>query len=75
MKEAGRLTSSVKDIGPLINEVKEDIFKEEQKYIMEKLFSHFWPEISRGVILGLPEWYKEELTKEILNAPTDNATT
>jgi len=64
LKEAGQLDGSLKDIGPLIRAVPEDILEEEKQHIMEELFNHFWPQIRRAVTGGLPEWYKEELAKK-----------
>jgi hypothetical protein len=61
MKEAGTLTNSPKDIGPLMGSVVPDIKKEEEEYIKEKLFKYAWPHIARMATRGLPEWYKEQL--------------
>lgn len=72
LMEAGTLTHSTKDIGPLIKEVGNDIEKEEKDFIMQKLYEQFWPDIKRGVVYGVPEWYKEYLLKESLNEPSSN---
>lgn len=58
LKEAGQLTGTPQDIGKLIKEIQADIQKEEQEEIMMFLFSHFWPQVARGVIAGFPEYYK-----------------
>ena len=63
LKEQGLLEGSAKDIGLLIREVPQDILKECEEDIKERLFKHFWPKISRGVVSGLPEFYKELLAK------------
>ena len=63
LKEGGLLEGSPRDIGLLIREVPADILKESEEEIKETLFKHFWPKISRGVVHGLPEWYKELLAK------------
>jgi hypothetical protein len=55
---------SPKDIGLLVKEVPKDIRDECEDEIKEILFSHFWSKISRGVIRGLPEWYKKKLAEE-----------
>ncbi len=60
-RESGQLTESPQDIGLLMKEVPEDIQKESEQEIKDRLFGHFWPQIKRGVIAGLPEWYKSEL--------------
>ena len=61
LREAGKLTESVKDIGALIEEVKQDILKEEEDNIKNVLFTHFAKEIVRGASKGIPEWYKKLL--------------
>jgi hypothetical protein len=63
LKEEGKLTESPADIGALMREVPADVLKECREEIMQKLFSHFWKNIQRGITAGLPEWYKQELAK------------
>lgn len=63
MREDGTLDGSPRDIGPLIKNAQEDILKEEEDYIKDKLFQHFKAQITRGAIAGLPDWYKEKLAK------------
>lgn len=60
-RDDGKLTNSPKDIGPLLKEIQEDILKEESEFIREQLWKHFWPAISRGIIGGFPEYYKEKI--------------
>lgn len=64
LREAGQITDSPKDIGPLLVEVQNDILKEEREYIVDKLWNHFWPHIKRGCIAGLPEFYKQKLAEK-----------
>ncbi len=64
MRENGTLDGSLKDIGPLIKEVAADIFKECEDSIKQTLFDHFWKNIQRGIVAGIPEWYKQELVKQ-----------
>lgn len=66
LREAGSLTETPQDIGPLLKEVQSDVKREESDYIKEKLFTHFWPQIQRGVIAGLPEFYKAHLASKTL---------
>ena len=40
-----------------------DVMKEETDYIKDVLIDYFWKDISRGVVRGLPEWYKEKLAR------------
>lgn len=63
LREADQLTDSAKDIGPLIKAVHDDIEKEEQDYIKDRLYVHFRKDILRSALHGLPQWYKERLTK------------
>lgn len=64
LAEAGTLKGELSDIGILLREVKDDILKEEREQITEALFSWAWEHIARGVVGGLPQWYKEELMKK-----------
>lgn len=64
MREDGRLEGSPRDIGILIKEVQSDIKEECADEIKRILFDEAWKKISRGVIRGLPEWYKERLLKD-----------
>lgn len=61
LAERGELTDSPKDIGKLIAEVPVDVRKECEEEIKQVLFDHFWQEIRRKLVYGLPEWYKEKL--------------
>jgi hypothetical protein len=64
MREDGRLESSPRDIGSLIKEVQADVKEECSEEIKQILFDEAWKKISRGIIRGLPEWYKEHLLEE-----------
>ena len=61
LREAGQITDSPKDIGPLIKEIRNDIAKEETDFIKDKLFEWASEALGRGFIRGFPEWYKERL--------------
>lgn len=63
LNEKGLITDELKDIGALMKETELDILKEEEQNIKDKLFKHFWPHIKRGVVSGIPNWYKEKLAK------------
>jgi hypothetical protein len=58
LREAGKITDTPSDIGPLIKEIQADVKREEEDQIKETLFTHFWPQIARGIIAGFPEAYK-----------------
>jgi hypothetical protein len=61
LRERGEIDDSPRDIGKLIKETQADIEKECMDLIAEKLTEWALPEIRRGVIRGLPEFYKEQL--------------
>lgn len=61
LREAGKITDTPADIGPLLLEIKTDIEREEADAVKEALFKHFWPQIARGATSGFPEFYKREL--------------
>jgi hypothetical protein len=69
LKERGQLTDSPRDIGALIKEVQADIEAEATDEIKQRLFDWAIGQIRRGVIGGLPEWYKEELMKKQFEQP------
>ena len=64
LKEKGELEESPRDIGKLISEVHVDIKEECEEEIKQKLFDYAFPKIKRGVIAGLPEWYKKKLMEK-----------
>ena len=61
--ERGELDGSPKDIGPLINEVKTDVYDECREEMASQLLQWAWPNIQRVITAGLAEWYKGELAK------------
>jgi hypothetical protein len=69
LRENGLLSDSPRDIGVLIKEVHVDIEKECEDEIKDKLYRHAISSIKRGVVSGLPEWYKEELMKKQFTEP------
>lgn len=64
MRERGELTNSPRDIGPLLKEISQDILKEEEEVIKDALFKLAWPQISRGVGGGFPDWYRDYLLED-----------
>lgn len=73
LRDAGKLEGSPRDIGLLIREVPADILKECGGEIKDALFAHFWKDIQRGVVAGLPEWYKSELAATAFAPMIDTA--
>lgn len=61
LRDDGKLDDSPRDIGHLIKETQADIEKECLDLISEKLVEWALPQIRRGVVRGLPEWYKDQL--------------
>lgn len=64
LRDRGELTDSPKDIGLLIKEVQQDIETEDKEEIKNKLYANVIAHIKRGVVGGLPEYYKEYLMKQ-----------
>jgi len=62
MRDAGDITDSPKDIGPLMKDIHEDIKAECKAEIMEALFAWAWKsQLQRSCTAGFPQWYKEQL--------------
>lgn len=64
LRDSGKIEGSAKDIGLLLKEVGQDILKDSEQEIKDALWKYAWPKINRGVVRGLPEWYKDKLLKE-----------
>jgi hypothetical protein len=63
LREKGQIDDSPRDIGPLMKEAQQDVEKECMDLIAQKLVEWALPNIRRGVVRGLPEWYRDELVK------------
>ena len=63
LRERGEIEDSPRDIGKILKEVQVDVFKEETDHIKDRLFEWAKGHISRGVIQGFPEYYKDQLLK------------
>jgi hypothetical protein len=64
LREAGKIEDSPRDIGSVMKEIPEDVLRECEAEIKQKLFDWAWPSIQRMVTRGFPQWYKEELLKK-----------
>lgn len=64
LRDAGQITDSPKDIGFLMREIPNDVFKEELDDIKDMLFNFFAKDIRQVLTRGVPEWYKDELLKK-----------
>ena len=72
LRDEGALQNAPQDIGPLMKMVAPDVEAECKEEIQETLWKYFWPQISRGVTAGLPEWYKQRLvTKQFEESDAD----
>lgn len=61
LREAGQLTDSNKDIGPLCREIQADILAEETDWIKQKLFDEFSKDIIKGTVNGFAQFYQKLL--------------
>ncbi len=66
LRDEGLLQDAPQDIGPLIMEVKRDVWEEEAKLIAETLLDTFEHDFTRGLTRGLPDWYKMRLAQAVL---------
>lgn len=71
LRDGGELTETPKDIGPLMKEVNVDVLKECRDEMAAKLFEWAWPQISRGIVAGLPQWYKDRLLADAFVPPAE----
>lgn len=74
LRDAGTLLEEPKDIGSLIREVQRDILEEETEDLKESLFKIHKDELLRTAIRGLPQWYKDELLKNVEFKGGENVT-
>lgn len=68
LRDNGTLLNEPKDIGLLMKEVNQDVLKECEEEIKEALWKYAWPRISRGIVGGLPDWYKDQLARRQFDA-------
>ena len=61
LEDSGELQFQLQDIPNLMKEVQKDVEEEDSLEIKEILFKHFWPQIKRQIVHGIPEWWKEYL--------------
>lgn len=63
LDEAGKLSHSPKDIGPLLQEIPQDIWAEEEGAIKDALFAWAKKDLGKLVTRGFPQFYKDYLLK------------
>lgn len=64
LREAGVIEDSPKDIGKIMGEVWPDIEKECKEDIKDALYDWAQTQLRRGVVAGIPEWYKDQLLQK-----------
>lgn len=72
LREASLIEGSPRDIGALIKEAQRDFDEECSEEIAQVLLKQVLPQIRRGVMQGLPEWYKHILLEEQFNVEATN---
>lgn len=65
LKELGLLLSPSQDIDLLIKEIQHNTDKECRNDIKEVLYNHFWPQISKLIVAGFPDWYRTRLAEAL----------
>jgi len=65
LKEQDLLQNDVRDIGPLLKEIQNDIEEEELNYIKDMLCNWALPIIKRKIAYGFADWYKKKITESI----------
>lgn len=70
LKEAGQIDGSPKDIGAIMKEAQRDVIEECADEIKDQLYRWALPHIRRGVVHGVPEWYKRKLAGEQFDIDT-----
>jgi len=69
LRDDGKLEGSPRDIGALIKEIQDDLFKEEADDMKEILFKRSFPQVSRATVAGFPEYYKRKLAESAFDDP------
>ena len=64
LRDSGSLQGTMRDIPALMNEVSDDVLKEEKEEILRRLLSYAFPKIKRGITKGIPEWYRDQIEEK-----------
>lgn len=72
LEERGHLQREPRDIGALMKECTTDFEEECADEIRDLLWNHFRKDILRGVVRGLPEWYKADLAADAFDVEDPN---
>ena len=64
LRDEGKLTQSMKDVGPLMKELASDLQEECHDEIKAVLWPKIWKQIVKGISRGMPEYYRMNLGRE-----------
>ena len=65
LRDAGELTGTLRDIGPLIKTVQRDTMVECEALIKQALFDGAKGKIEKGLARGVADWYKGKLSEAV----------
>lgn len=63
IRDSGELKNEPKDIGLIVDAIRQDIKEECEEFIKQRLYDWAQSGVLRGVSRGFPEFYKEKLMK------------
>lgn len=69
LRDDGRFSGTLKDIGELIKEVRKDVETEEKENIKNLLWKIYGDKFLHAANLGMPQWYKEKLVLGEMSEP------
>lgn len=72
LKDDGKLRGEPCDIGPLVQELKDDLWQEYGDELTEQVLKLVKPIIYERIILGFPQWYKKQLAASAFDDKTEN---
>jgi hypothetical protein len=67
LRERSECEDQPRDIGKLVAEVQIDTMEEGLDHITQQLLKWAIPQIKRGIVRGLPQWYKGLLTQKVFD--------
>lgn len=65
LRDGASLSETVKDIGPLLKKLHQDIDEEDVDFFKEELWKLFSRDIKKMACRGFPEWYKKRLADSV----------
>lgn len=73
LMDDGKLTNTVKDIGPLISEIQKDLSEEVSPMAKEVLWEWARHQVVRGVVTPFALWYKKRLARISASEDVDDS--